>query len=283
MYGFTADNSRLQVYDKNISKFKKDKQTPKTIFFEKHKNTIELNGEHTDQIEKLYSIIETSFGKLFHFIREDTSSESLISNQGIYLIKLYLSVQFWRLPLTDEFSEIYLDKIDLKKFGKKITINGKAIGEVDSIRKLLETDSGFRHYFRCFYLPLLTFDLRVHDSDLNSWRLHEVAGDEGGWNNILCSDNPLIVDNLSAMFSFKSKLIFPLSKTQILTYSPSKESIKELPPIFTTRVAMLLFAQSKRYIAGANKKYIKKIIRLYYDVYGESKVNILRGDIFNEL
>jgi hypothetical protein len=42
--GFTSQNGKLQVYNKEFSNFERDKHTPKTVFFEKNKNTIFLNG-----------------------------------------------------------------------------------------------------------------------------------------------------------------------------------------------------------------------------------------------
>ena len=281
--GFTCSNGRMQVYDKKYCKFKKEKQTPATVFFEKNRNTIRLHGKLTDSIEGWYSTIETSFGQLFNFIRSEEPAENLISKNGIYLLKLYLAFQFWRLPLTDYFAESYIRNIDLKRFGRRITINGNGIGEIDEIVKLLKEDLGFRHYFRSFLLPLLTFDLRVSEEDLKKWRLHVVPENEGGWDNILCCDNPMLVEDLTKMFSFESKLIFPLSKTQLLSYSPNIGINSEFEPIFSTRVSMLTFSQSIRYTAGANKKYINEIVRLFGEVYGKTGIERLRSDVFNEL
>ncbi|MFT5849154.1 DUF4238 domain-containing protein [Psychroserpens sp.] len=53
--GFTSQNGKLQVYNKEFLNFERDKHTPKTVFFEKNKNTIFLNGVETDHIEHLYS------------------------------------------------------------------------------------------------------------------------------------------------------------------------------------------------------------------------------------
>lgn len=278
--GFTSANGRIQVYDKKYSKFKSDKQTPATVFFEKNRNTISLHGNLTDAVEKLYSNIESGFGELFNFIRSENPEENLISKDGIYLLKLYLAVQFWRLPLTDDLSEIFIKNIDLKSYGRVIVFDGKAIGEVDWIEKLLQEDVGFRHYFRSFLLPLLTFDLSVNEEDLNKWKLHVAEGD---WDNVLCGDNPMLVEDITKMFRFDSKLIFPLSKTQLLSYSPNKNIKSEFQPIFSTRVSMLTFSQSTRYIAGSNKEYIHKVIGLFGDVYGQAGIEKLRSDVFDEL
>ncbi|MFT6133155.1 MAG: hypothetical protein ACJAW2_001886, partial [Shewanella sp.] len=38
--GFATELGRIQVFDKKLNSFKKDKQTPRTVLFEKHRNTI---------------------------------------------------------------------------------------------------------------------------------------------------------------------------------------------------------------------------------------------------
>lgn len=278
--GFTASNGKLQVFDKSFNHFKKDKQTPKTVFFAKHRNTIEFNGVQTDKIEKMYSTIESSFGEFFELIRAGISYDVLISEKGIYLLKLYTAIQFWRMPLVDDFAENFVKNIDLTKYGERITINGVPLGEVDSIRRLIKSDKGFRHYFRSFFLPVLTFDLQVHEHDYECWKMHTTSTEFSGWDNILTGDNPLVVENLDEIFAFNSKLIFPLSKTQIVTFSPKSIDCKELPPIFTSKLSMAMYAQSQKYLAGANRSYIRKVIDLYREIYAKDDISKLRQELF---
>lgn len=281
--GFAAENGRLQVFDKARMKFKKDKQTPKTTLFEKHRNTIDFKGCPTDQVEKLYGLIETPFGDFFNHIQKGISQDALISEEGIYLLKLFVAIQFWRMPLFDAFAHDYIQNIDLNRFGARITLNGTPLGEVKEIRRLLKTDQGFRHYFRSFYLPLLTFDTRVHERDYQCWRLHTVAAEEGDWDNFLTSDNPFIVEDVSDVFSFKSKLFFPLSKTQLVTYSPLSNNHRNFSAIVSTKMAMAMNFQSQKYLVGANREYMEKIVELQNQIYGVDGVSKLRRELFEHI
>ena len=278
--GFTADNGRLQVFDKAIHKFKKDKQTPRTILFEKNRNTIEVKGVLTDKLEKFYLVLESPFGEFFNYVRKGISQDELISKDGIYLLKQFVATQFWRMPLLDPFADDYILQLDLNRFGSRITVNGCPLGQVDEINRLIKTDKGFRHYFRSFYLPALMFDSQVHDHDFHCWRLHTVSAEDSGWDNFLTSDNPLIVENIIDMFAFKSKLILPLSKTQLVTYSPSGKNNCDFPPIFSTKLAMVMHSQSQKYLVGANREYMENIIELQERVYGADAVVKLRHEIF---
>ena len=209
--GFVSKSGRLSVFDKKYGKFKKDQATPKTVFFEKHRNTIKIKGVKTNIIENLYSGLENDFGKFFNLVRGGLSSDEILSKYGLEIIKQYLAIQFWRLPMLDEFSDQFIQNLDLKQFGKRITINGKILGEVDEFIHLLHTDPDFRYYFRCFYLPILTFDIRVKDEEGDYWSVHNVDPEENGWDNILCSDNPVVAEEIKDLLKFEGKFVFPLS------------------------------------------------------------------------
>ena len=124
------------------------------------------------------------------------------------------------------------------------------------------------------------FDVRVHNHDYDCWKLHEVAPDEGDWDNFLTSDNPIIFEDITEVFSFNSKLIFPLSKKQLVTFSPSCENHHELPAIFSTKLAMVMNSQSQKYLVGANREYIEKVLELQEEIYGNEGVSKLRSDLF---
>ena len=281
--GFTSSDGKLQVFDKYLHKFKKDKQTPKTVLYEKHRNTIEFKGIPSDQVEKLYSTIESSFGCFFHHIRKGISHEELISKQGLYLLKLFVAFQFWRMPLTDRFSDIYINNLDLNKFGDKITFGGVPLGEIEMIKELLKSNERFRHYFRSFFLPLLTFDFRIHDTDLDCWCLHTVSDEDAGWGNFLTGDNPIIIENMSEIFSFRSKFFMPLSKNQLISYSPTANNKTDFSAIISTKLTMVMNSQCQKYLVGENREYMEKMLKLQGDVYGDDGVGKLREELFEQI
>ena len=281
--GFVSDSGKLRVFDKKYGKFKKDKETPNTVFFEKYRNTIKINGVSTNTIEEFYSKLETSFGVFFNLVREGLSNDEILSKHGLEIIKQYLAIQFWRLPMLDNYSDQFIKDLDLKKYGNRITINENNIGDVKELSHLIQEDADFRYYFRCFYLPILTFDIKVKDDEDKYWSIHDVDPNKKGWDNILCSDNPIVIDKHLDIFRFECKFIFPLSKIKILIFNKDQKEPRNLDPSFSTRLAMVLYAQSTRYIAGANMEYISKVISLYQQFYGPTKLDQLRNELFSEL
>ncbi|HAS8349099.1 TPA: DUF4238 domain-containing protein [Vibrio vulnificus] len=267
--GFVADSGRLQVFDKKRNAFKKDKQTPRTVLFEKHRNTIKYNGINSDEIERLYSLIESPLGDFFNLIRKGISKDEIISQEGLYLIKLFIAIQFWRLPISDYFVDYYIDNLDLTKFGNTFSVSGVCLGETQKIKFNLQNNSGFRHYFRCFILPLITFDLRVHESEFPLWNVHNVSPDFKDWNNFLTGDNPLIIEDVASMFSFNSKFILPLSNNSLITFSPTLKPHINTDQLFTTYLCMVTYQQCHRYVVGTNREYMEQIRGLVNE-FGES-------------
>ena len=275
--GFVAETGRLQVFDKKLDCFKKDKQTPRTVLYEKHRNTILHKGVRTDALEKLYGTIEAPLGEFFDLVRNGISSEELISKDGLYLLKIFIAFQFWRMPILDPIADHYIKNLDLTKFGNKITLNGVNLGESEPIKLAIQTDSGFRKYFRSFMLPFLTFDLRVHESDYKSWKVHHVSDDNKGWNNFITGDNPLIFEDLEKMFAFKSKFIMPLTNNRLITCSPELNPNMDLKPLFTTYLAMATYKQCDHFVVGTDKAYMEEI-RSFLD--SKAMPNDLRSELF---
>lgn len=144
--------------------------------------------------------------------------------------------------------------------------------------RLLKTDAGFRHYFRSFWLPLLTFDLSKVPREGARWRVLDVE-DPKEWANHLCCDAPLVFGPLQSLFNFDPPFAMPLSKSKLLVSSIEHPERVELPPQFSTSLAMLLFLQSERYIATADREFLTKVMDLCHGYYpGSEGERILRGE-----
>ncbi|WP_165735068.1 DUF4238 domain-containing protein [Pseudoalteromonas sp. C8] len=281
LQGFTSDNGRLQVYNKTLCKFERDKHTPKTVLFEKNLNTIKMKGKLTDDLEKLYGYIETRFSEYVSLIRSRKINDEIISKEGILLIKQYIAFQFWRLPCYDAYADEYIASLDLSKFGEKLIINENYVGKTKNIKEMLKSDSGFKHYFRCFILPLISFDFTLKYDDLSKWKYHQI--NDSGWNNLPCSDNPLLIENLTGVHSFNTKIIFPVSNTQLISYSPDAIKSRTFDATFSAKLCMLIYAQANKYFIGTNKEQMEKVIDLYKNIPTFHPMNLLKKDVFDSL
>lgn len=256
--GFCRSDGTFDIYDKEYGKFKKTPQSPATVFFEKGKNTIKFRGQHTDYIEKLYSGLESVFSQLFNLIREGICSETLLNSDGVRLLKQYMAIQFWRLPRLDEYADQYLKTLSLAEIEHICTVTNPPLPS-QMIFKLIHSDAGFRHYFRCFILPLCTFDLNRAIPDAMRWVILDVEK-PNEWSNLLCCDAPFIFDNPENLLQFTGSFIFPLSSSKLLVSKPQINTTSSFDPIMSTKISILFYLQARRYVAASNREYLEKII-----------------------
>ena len=275
---FCRPDGTFEVYDKKYSEFKKSPQSPATVLFEINKNTIKRNGIKTDVIEKHYSNFESSFCQLFNLIKNGVDTSVLLSANGVSILKKYLAIQFWRLPILDEFAEEYILTRTIAEIEQFCQVTAPPLPH-NEIFELLQKDAGFRYYFRCFMLPLCTFSLNGKLPDNISWVILDV--DEPSiWSNILCSDIPLIFKSPEKLLNFSGSFVFPLSNTKLLVSKASSNTNLSLNPIFSTKIAIYFYLQADRYIVAPDKKYLKKVIEFsksYEDIKEFSK---LKNEIF---
>ncbi|MDO8991000.1 MAG: DUF4238 domain-containing protein [Sideroxyarcus sp.] len=256
--GFCRSDGTFDVYDKQYGKFKKSSQTPSTVFFEKGKNTIKFRGQPTDQIEKLYSELETEFAQLFKLIREGISSDTLFIADGVSLLKRYMAIQFWRLPLLDEYADQYIRSLSRIEVDHICTLIKPPI-PTNNIIELIQSDPAFRHYFRCFILPLSTFELNNAIPNTMKWVILDVE-DSIKWSNRLCCDAPFIFKSPESLMQFSGPFIFPLSSSKLLVAKPHSNTICSFDTVVSTKISILYFLQAKRYVATSNRVYLEKII-----------------------
>jgi hypothetical protein len=230
------------------------------VFFAKGKNTIKFRGQDTDHIEKLYSGLESGFGQLFDLIREGINSDTLFNSEYVYFLKLHIAIQFWRLPRLDEYADQYLITRPLAEIERFCTLTNPPMPSQVTF-ELIQSDAGFRHYFRSFILPLCTFDLNRPIPDAMKWVILDMEKPE--WSNHLCSDAPFIFfDRPDNLMEFSGPFIFPLSNSRLLVSKPRSNTTASFDPALSTRISILMYLQARRYVATANKSYLEKIIEL---------------------
>lgn len=277
----------FSVFDKKYNRFERNPRTAKTIMFEKDRNTKYVNGRETDEIEYLYSDLENSFSGLFKIINKKEFPHEVLSSEGITLLRQYISIQFWRLPILDNFADNFLKTLELSKVPSPILINGKKIGEIPEYQKLLKEDESFRYYYRCFFCPLifnppLWFNTNISHEELNHWAIFDVENSDS-WSNHLIGDFPFIFREINNLLLFNDDLIFPLNKSRLLIRFKNTGCPNTIYPGFASKLSALMFAQAQRYIVGPNRDYMEKIIDLYHEFWGDNRKDALKIEVLEDL
>jgi len=275
--GFCRSDGTFDVYDKQYGKFRKPPQSPATVLFEKGKNTIKFRGQLTDGIEKLYSRLESGFSQYFNLARSGIYADELLNPDGIRILKQYIAIQFWRLPRLDEFADQYLRTRTLTEIEHFCTVTEPPIPAQKTF-ELIQSDAGFRHYFRSFILPLVTFNLNRPIPDAMKWIILDTERPE--WSNHLCSDAPFIFfDRPDNLIEFSGPFIFPLSNSRLLVSKPRSNATLSFDPAMSTRISILMYLQARRYVATSNKIYLEKIMELSESYAGTTGIMRLQNEV----
>jgi hypothetical protein len=275
--GFCRADGTFDVYDKRYGKFKKAPQSPATVFFEKQRNTIKFRGQRTDKIEKMYSRLEGDIARLFDLIRKGISSDTLLNSEGVYLLKLHMAIQFWRLPRFDEYADQYLRTRTLTEIEHFCTVTKPPIPSQKTF-ELIQSDVGFRHYFRSFWLPLCTFGLNRPIPDAMKWIILDVER-PNEWSNHLCCDAPFIFGSPEDLSQFSGPFIFPLSNSRLLVSRRRSNATPSFDPAMSTKISILSYLQAMRYVATSNRDYLEKIIELSELYTGTSGIKRVQSEV----
>lgn len=279
--GFCRQDSTFDVYDKQYEKFRKPPQYPESVFFEINRNIICFRGVRTDQIEKLYAGVESGLGNLFNFIRAGMTSEELLQPKGIRLLKLHMAIQFWRLPRMDSFADGFLLSLTPADLERICSIATPVIPS-QKVYDFIQSDKGFRHYFRSFWLPFATFDLSERVPEGMSWSLLDVE-DATCWSNHLCSDAPFIFLKPESLLAFSGPFVFPLSGSRLLVSKPCSNTVSSFDPSLSVRLSILLYLQAARFVASASRSYIEKVIELSHHYAGFDGTERLKAEVLGFL
>ena len=162
-------------------------------------------------------------------------SDQLLNADGIRILKQYIAIQFWRLPLLDEFADQYLRARTLAEIEHYCTVSNPPMPS-QKVFELIQSDAGARHYFRSFILPLVTFNLNHPIPDAMKWIILDVEN-PNEWSNHLCSDAPFIFfDNPENLMEFSGPFIFPLSNSKLLVSKPRSNTTLSFDPAMSTRI-----------------------------------------------
>ena len=78
--------------------FSKEKRSPKSVFFEMNRNTLDFDGTLNDNLEKLYAELDEKFSRdLAEIVRSGN-----ISEDGLVSLLVMVSSLKWRLPINDK-------------------------------------------------------------------------------------------------------------------------------------------------------------------------------------
>ncbi len=257
--GFTKPDGKLYVFDKVLNELIPRSVSPTSHFFETNRNTVRHAGVDPDIIERLYGEYDSTVARLFQRLRADpppTVDLRMISD-----LKCYLSVLFWRLPESDKYLDAVLPRLGFERLGIRL-LYPETREEIKwpEFEQTILRDPDFRKGIRFFSVPLATFDLFVQDYDITNWAFYRGPTDPPSPH--ICSDSPIVFENLEHAFDFKCHIAFPASSNCLVFYSPDGRKPDRIDKDVRMDLDCIVFRQAQRYICSPDSDYLLSLAKL---------------------
>ncbi|MCW3128282.1 MAG: hypothetical protein JWO03_3940 [Bacteroidetes bacterium] len=270
---FCDEDGKIYIYDK-LTKRYLGKKSPGGIFYEMHRNTIDINGTKTDNFEKLYSALDDRFAKAI--IRVITT-KVLNVEEDLMSLLLFASTLKWRVPAIDaSFKEL---KENLKYEDLPITI--KPVDKNDEVNaEMLDhiiNSNAFKESMRTIIpsIPFLKSGEKLLGYNDGSFiytdeRIISVLGDCG------------LVEIQGGAFDELNSFVMPLSSHTTFVYKAgNRRSIKSLA-FFMAR-DLLSVHRSERYVGCKSKEHLENVINTYNGVSDKRSADALEHVLFEDI
>ena len=274
--GFTGNDGKLTVYNKQKKKFESLRKSPKQIFFEWNRNTFENNNEVSDFVERLYQSVENKIAPVYKRVNENLDNYEL-TPFDMFNIIYYINVLHSSLPIRDNQMEKYFKSS--KKEDLLMTINNLKTNTEDINADLFyDRFKNNPSFIQASKIMKATIEYLKNDTpaNLNNWKTY-YSTEEVQYN--LISDNPIILRNPNVNSIYNSELIFPFSKSIAIFHTKGK-SIKQISGKDRVQIDVLMYLQADKYICGANGEYLEKIVELGEKYPNQKMIDYSKEQIF---
>jgi hypothetical protein len=272
--GFTGEDGKISVFNKEKGIIEKLRKSPKQIFFEWNRNSFNINGNETDFLEKIYQFGESKFADTYKKL--NGSSEKIeFTTYDILHLTLFICEIYWRIPINDKVFNESMKDFDFNKAPFKIV--DKETGKKTPISELkeLRKEPAFIETLK----QIKAIESYIKNSKkikVENWLIYYIPKKEPQLK--ILSDNPVIIRNQSENI-LESELIFPLSKGKTVYHTKGKR-LKKIPATNNVSIDTLLFLQAEKYVCCADESYLNSIIEFSKLYNTPERINFLKNEIF---
>lgn len=263
--GFTNDLGKLFVYDKLKDEINQESKSPKSVFFEWDRNTINVTNDTESSVieDLLYTKLDSKCSEVIKHFNQPTFENILLNEENMSAFLIFVIVLFWRIPFTDWAVNDILDRAK---------INSQSI-DPDVLRK----DESFRKMQR---IQLINHTI---DQIIGAYQNFKIFSSVQQFNQdvFVLGDSPLIFKFLPNKYQdFVTSEYFIAINSRRLYSSTQKEPIKySITNIRNYNYAVI--NQSNRYVVCANLDLLKSTIDNYKNIK-DNLILINNEQVFKE-
>ncbi len=245
--GFKDATGFLYLFDKKQDKILEDRKAPKSIFFERDRNSIDLTKNRKSSIieDRLYSKIDNDLSIVVKYFQEEKLEKITFDEDNTAQFLFFLITLFWRIPFTD--------------YAVKDLINRAEINSKLTDPERLRNEPAFQKLQRSGLFQHTVDEMRKFRNGGRKYvNIHQMSKDL-----FVIGDNPLLFRKSLHKFSEFGETDFLIAISSRRIYSSTNLSLGCLPAIHSLKYNASVINQSKRYIASSELEVLKKSVQLY--------------------
>lgn len=245
--GFKNAEGFLYVFDKKQDKILDECKAPKSIFFERDRNTIDLPQNKKSSIieDRLYSKIDNDLSLVVKYFQKEKLENITFNEDNTAQFLFFLITLFWRIPITD--------------YAVKDLINRAEINSKSSDPEILRNDPAFQKLQRSGLFKHTVDEMRKFRNRGSKFvNIHQMSKDL-----FVIGDNPLLFRKSLHKFSEFGETDFLIAISSRRIYSSTNLSLGCLPTINSLKYNATVINQSKRYIASSELEVLQKSVQFY--------------------
>lgn len=249
--GFTDSNGLLYIYDKQKDVILNKQRSPKSIFFETGRNTVELTNTLKSSIleDYLYRDMDNLTSKTIKYMQTEKLSKIDFDVENTATILFFLISLFWRIPKADYAAEDVL----------KRSIVDSAIIDLE----LYKNDPTFQKLNRAGLFEHHISEIKKKGRKGTKWiNMHQNEK-----SLYVIGDYPFLFRNESNEFAKfnDSDFLFAVSSQRI--YSSTNASLNKFSTVNSYYYNAAVIHQSVNYVACDDLNVLKNSINLYRDLF----------------
>ena len=277
---FTNKEGKIYAFDKKAKYKSKEilEKTPNQICYEYNRYLLTFpKGEEITVLEtNTYGDFDSRHAKAFTILNEWDFKNNIWSMEVVSSLEEFVPLQYWRSPASDsEFELKFKNAKRLEEFGLSLYKGKSKQPSTDlNLHKLILSERNMPKSLRPA-LAMSSFGKPHPINDKLEWRILDQKSEKSN----LTSDNPIIFEkHPKEAEDYRSSVIIPISKTRTLV-----RINKELGNLIHYKIwqDMIQIYQAHRYVLSSDKEYLANCIKEYRNKNFESKIDILRRQIFD--
>ena len=262
--GFANSDGLLYLYDKQKDEIFKNPRSPKSVFFELDRNTLELNSTTKISIieDLLYKEIDDKTSKIIRRYQNEELSKIDFKTEDAAELLFFLISLFWRIPKTDYAANDLMER-------STITTNG-----IDS--EILRRDPAYRKISRAVLFKHHISEMKNFGTKGKKWiNIHQNQN-----SHYVIGDYPILFRKQPVLFGEFNDIDILVAIGSNRIYSSTNNTLTNFAIKNSYRYNACIINQSVNYVACGDLNTLKNLVLFYKKLKETGLIYILDEETF---